>query len=364
MNILLTVLGDECPSNLTSVLEEIARNPARAMAIEKDAHRFVRQNCKWVQPPCPPTLVAIMQDRGLSMGPIGIIASYAYEPVERQVKDIFGQITSDDQTVLPPIVRRFNQLVNRATCFIPERMTNMNLQDKILSLCMFANERLHIATDEKKMRGTILCLGQLALRHHANGDCCSWASVAGRNSDIVTGESSNNLRTCSIAMRFLTDMTESMPDDIKDSIATGKPLGGKDDNDDEVKKDSAFDRLLTLALLDEMAQSRREVLVHITWIKDNFKSMAEIQDMMNELETACIEEKKMYLRSLRLFIRHKIMEAMYESERHPLFPVLKCALCDREAFMTCPCKTVRYCSRECQSADWRRHKKTCKRLDL
>jgi hypothetical protein len=346
------------------MLEEIARNPARARVIEKDAHRFVGQNCKWVQPPCPPTLVAIMQDMGLSMGPIGIIASYVYEPVERQLKDIFGQITSDDQAVLPPIVRRFDQLVNRATCFIPERMTNMNSRDRLLSLCMFANERLHIATDEKKMRGTILCLGQLALRPQVKGDCCSWASIAGRNSDIVTGESSNNLRTCSNAMRFLTEMTESMPDNIKDSIATGKPLGGNDDNDDEEKKDSAFDRLLTLALLGEMIQPRREVLEQITWIKDTFKSLNEIQDRMNELEKACNEEKNLYLQSLRLFIRHKIMEAMYESERHPLFPVLKCALCDREAFMTCPCKTVRYCSRECQSANWRRHKKTCKQLDL
>lgn len=47
MDILLSlVLEDECPSKPTSLLEEITQNPARAMAMEKDAHCFVKQNCK------------------------------------------------------------------------------------------------------------------------------------------------------------------------------------------------------------------------------------------------------------------------------------------------------------------------------
>lgn len=359
MDILLSlVIEDECTSKLTSLLKEIAENPEMAKAVEKDAHRFVRQNCRWIQSPCPPILVATLQDRGLSMGPIGIIASYAYEPVKKQVKNIFGQITTDDNAVMNRVLPIFNRLVQNATCFIPERTTNMHPRDKLLSLCMFANEMLHITPEEKKLRGTIVSLGLLSLRPRVKGDCCAWVSVAGRNSDIVIGESSKNLRTCSNALRFLTEMMETMPNDIKDSVATGKPL---DDKDDE--KSTAFDSVLTLALVCEMANPRSSVLEQIMWIKYNFKSLRDIQDRMNELEKACSEEKKLYIRSLRLFIRHKIMDAVYASGHHPLFPALKCSLCDKAAFMTCPCKTVRYCSRECQRANWRRHKKTCKRLD-
>ena len=352
------LLREECPSKLTSTLKEIERNPSRASTIKKDAKRFVRRYGKWVQPPCPPALVSIMQYIGLSKGPIGIIASYMYEPLEIQVKDIFDQIASDDTAVMPPIISRFNQLVNNATCFTPERIIETDPMDKLLSLCMFTNERIHIAVDEKKIRGTILCLGLFSLRPYEKGDCCSWASVAGIHSDIVKGESSIDLYACSNAMGFLIEMTDQMPEDVKEAIATGKAIYNDENND------SAFDRFLNIALLSELANPRPYIINQIMWIMDNFKNMNEIQDRINELEDVCKEEKRLYLNSLRRFIRHKIMEAVYESDRYPLFPMLNCELCDREAFTVCSCGTVRYCSRECQSANWGRHQKTCKRLSL
>jgi hypothetical protein len=356
MDTILSFILNECPSKLPGFLLEIARNPTRAMFIKNDALLFISQNCKWIQPPCPPIFVSIMQGIGMSIGPIGIIASYAYTPVGEQVKDILSLITSNEQSVLYPIIQRFDHLANNATCFIHERTTNMSSQDKILSLCMFANERININIEEREMRGTILCLGQLSLRPRVDGDCCSWSSVAGITSGIVTGESSKKLSTCGNAMTFLVDMIESMPEDIKDEIATGTSASGVCDE----KNESTFSRILTIALAGEMLHPRRSVGDQIIWIKDNFNSLNEIQEMMKELEKKCIEEKKLYLRSLRLFIRHKIMEAVYESDRHPLFPALKCALCDKEAFMKCPCNTVRYCSSKCQSANWRRHKNKCK----
>ena len=41
--------------------------------------------------------------------------------------------------------------------------------------------------------------------------------------------------------------------------------------------------------------------------------------------------------------------------------MLRCSKCDKEATGYCMCcKTVRYCGRECQRADWAAHELVCK----
>ena len=43
--------------------------------------------------------------------------------------------------------------------------------------------------------------------------------------------------------------------------------------------------------------------------------------------------------------------------------VSKCAVCSKKSKSQCGgCKMRRYCSRECQKADWKTHKKVCKSL--
>lgn len=252
----------ECESRLGFHIKELGKNPKIANTIEKNAQQFIKQYCLWIQTPCPSVLFNTLQECGFYAGPIEIVASYTYDPVEKQVKDIFRLIDVNyEYTPLNIILSRFNQLVLESTCFNFKQMEMMSPQDRLLSLCMFVNEKISIDLDEKYLRGRILCLGQLAVRSWMKGDCCSWACVAGINSDVYV-------------------------------------------------------------------------------------------------------EKDMQISGLRWFIRHKLMEAVYASDRYQLFPPLKCALCDNDAHMICLCNTVRYCSRECQRANWKRHGPKCRRRNL
>lgn len=342
-----------CPSKLTSFLKHIEKNPVRFRALERDARRFVVEHCEWVQDPLPPLLVKVLTLCGLSRGPIGIVASYAYAPVSSQVKDIFGQITSDDNTEIHDVLPTFTQMCQRATCFIPQRIPQ-NTQKQLLSLCMYANEKFDIGLEEKNLRGTITTLGLFSARSRQRGDCCVYATVAGRSSDIVAGEASKNLRVMQNALRFLTSMEKAMP--VLDA------LGANASSDpDNGKEPSKFKELLTLTLVGEMSHSMpsRSVLEQIQYIEKNFNSIRELQDKINETEAKCNEEKKLHVRALRMFIRSSLMSVVHSSDMFPRFVPYTCALCKDEAYFACPCKTVKYCSVKCQEVHWRRHMKKC-----
>ena len=342
-------------SKLADTVYDITHNPSKERVVKLDTIRFTKKVCTWIHSPCPASFVNIFQCINIPKCIIDIIATYIYDSIRTQIINIFNECVSKGDVSIIRVIPEFNRMFNVATCFDHKKLTHMTSRDKILSLCMYVNEMLPIGLEERKLRGTIISLGQMTLRENCVGDCCTWSSVGGLSSLKVVGKSNETFNTYANAVQLIAETTDTLTQDYKDYM-----INEIKDNPDGP---SIFRRILAIARAEEMTYTLPHdgILNLITLIDKNFTCLKEIQDKMIDLEEGYEKEKKEHIMSLKLFTRHKIMEAMYTSDKQPMFSDFICGLCKSEAFMTCPCKTVRYCSSKCQSAHWCRHKKKCKR---
>ena len=308
MDILIArVLIPECPGVLEDLVKSMKENPEIAKAVEDDAQRFVNQYCRWIRSPCPQVLFDTLQNGGLYKDIINIVASYS-DTVHEQLTNIFGNIPSDYNTTLDDVMPRFNQAVEESTCFIPDLMERIHPQDRLLHMCIYLNEMVPISLDEKELRGTILCLGRLAVQPSMEGDCCLWASVAGKDSTRLVGESYKNFTACTNALMFISCNKERLTEDTE----------YKDEEDGEVM----FKHIIDKALEEECKylSPRLDIIEQIMWIREKFKSVEEIQAMLNNLNDKYEEEEAAHIQLMRIFIRYSIMNAVYNSDEYPLFP--------------------------------------------
>lgn len=341
MNILIgyVVNNSECPSKLTELLQEIEKNPARAHIIERDAHRFVDEKCGWIQHPCPPMVVDILLNLNIPKGPIGIITEFMYHSKDAQIKSIIRTCKTnyEKRGKELEIFTLFNEQIEQATCFIPEKMPHDPLV-RMLSLMMYANEKININIDECELRGTIAMLGITAIRRPRQGDCCTYSTVGEPSSCNITGDANKNLATMKNALLYFTSMEKKLENknlDFKNMLATVLQK--------EISREVPF----------------ADIIEQICYVDENFNSVDEIRLKFDETKEQCEQEKRLHVRALRMFIRDRLMKEIYLEAKYPRFAKHVCALCEKEAYMTCPCKTTRYCSTECQKIHWRRHRKKC-----
>jgi hypothetical protein len=348
-----------CPGTLLHCMKT---NNKKENAIKRDTQRFIREKCVWKHSPTPADLIAAMIGTPFTIGIIGIISSYMYPSVYEQVRNVFGQIESNWNTGLGYVMPKYIRAIDESTFAIPEMMSNIPVYDRLLSLCMFTNEKIDIDLGEKGLRGTLMSLGVLSVGNQTNGLCCMWESVGGQHSDRVSGDSISTINRCVYALNIMAHIINNLPDHMKDSVISGTPLYARDADDnisDEIITDM-FERTIVLMIEREVnTYARTKFINFYMWIKKNFKSVTDITKMITEVEKKYKKEEAIHIKKLQLFIRHNIMNAIYESPMYPTYPMLVCALCNIGTTKLCDCNLVRYCSKECQTVHRIEHRKQC-----
>lgn len=353
-------------------LHEFIRRNATTMSahiVKDDTNRFIEQHCMWINVECPDYLEHILSACGIPTGPVYTVASFLYKSVERKVMDILIEIGCDDTVAIETVLKKFDNIITADPCYVQSKTRRIDIRDRLLSLCVYANEKINIPLCLNDVRGTIITIGQLLLRPRVECDHCSWMTMTGPESTHVHGEAADIYNICTNTIVFMNNMIdEYIHNDhqvghIINSIETGEPVHSLyDEGDADTEKNLfVFDMLMRTAINAELAHShpRDRMLNQIYWARTNFDSLNAVNRKICDIDDQHRKEINEHIEYLRLFTRHTIMEAIYKSDIYPTYHILKCSMCNKKAYRACPCKSVRYCTSECQRAHWKRHGKTC-----
>jgi hypothetical protein len=320
-----------CLGTLETLQQRIDQEPLLEKIITSDARRFIRENCKWMQEPCPYWLVQELQIQARFPKVItGIVASYMYGSIETQSKDIICGIDHDDDNALTIFLENFI-IMTKTTTFANQKMVaETPLRNLLVSFCVYSIMLEFNKKDvECGMLGSIIRLSMWALGMKV---CCSHLTV-------VRSLNAGPIRDIIDKKILLDDLINIH--------------GIRDFHPNEI-----------LHFIERTKESDNYVFPEIlSFVKspsiEKFPDMHLLEQKIQEKIKTCSIAIEKHIKFVQLFALYGIMDTLYANKTQIKYPKLVCSFCGINAYAICSCKTVRYCSKECQRANYRLHKKYC-----